>query len=122
MASPLLGLRTAIYAVPDLNRAKTWYAAFLGIAPYFDEPFYEGFNVGGYELGLDPTVTPALGMPITYWGVADLAGVCQSLVEQGTTVLEAPPHVRDGIELAILKDPFGNQLGLIENPHFKAES
>ncbi|MDP3909203.1 MAG: hypothetical protein Q8Q14_02335 [Gemmatimonadales bacterium] len=24
--------------------------------PYFDEPFYVGFNVGGYELGLNPDI------------------------------------------------------------------
>lgn len=121
MASPLLGLRTAIYAAPDLDRAKTWYTAFLGVAPYFDEPFYVGFNVGGYELGLDPTATPAQGTPITYWGVIDLQLVYRSLLEQGATVLEEPRNVGGEIEVATLKDPFGNLLGLIENPSFKAE-
>ena len=38
----LLGLRTVIYSAPDLNRARAWYSAFLGFAPYFDEP-----DVGG---------------------------------------------------------------------------
>ena len=36
----LLGLRTVIYRAPDLARAKAWYSALLGVAPYFDEPFY----------------------------------------------------------------------------------
>ena len=49
-----LGLRTAIYPVTDLAKARSWYSAVLGVAPYFDEPFYVGFNVGGFELGLDP--------------------------------------------------------------------
>ena len=48
------GLRTAIYHVGDLDRAKEWYGVVLGIQPYFDEPFYVGFNVGGFELGLQP--------------------------------------------------------------------
>ena len=48
------GLRTVIYGVGDIDRAKKWYSQILGVAPYFDEPFYVGFNVGGYELGLDP--------------------------------------------------------------------
>ena len=51
------GLATAIYYVPELARAKDWYARAFGQQPYFDEPFYVGFNVGGYELGLDPNVT-----------------------------------------------------------------
>ena len=47
-----LGLRTAIYHVADIGTAKSWYSSILGFGPYFDEPFYVGFNVSGYELGL----------------------------------------------------------------------
>ena len=47
-----LGLRTVIYVNDGLQVARDWYADVLGSAPYFDEPFYVGFNVGGYELGL----------------------------------------------------------------------
>ena len=54
----LLGLRTVMYHVDDLNAAKEWYAQVLGFQPYFDEPFYVGFNVGGYELGLHPDGAP----------------------------------------------------------------
>ena len=49
-----LGLRTAIYHAPDLAKAKSWYSKILGIEPYFDQPFYVGFNVSGYE----PVSTP----------------------------------------------------------------
>ena len=49
-----LGLRTAIYHVDDIAKGKAWYAQVLGFSPYFDQPFYVGFNVGGYELGLQP--------------------------------------------------------------------
>ena len=49
-----LGLRTVVYHVPDLARAKAWYEAAFEVKPYFDEPFYVGFNIGGFELGLDP--------------------------------------------------------------------
>ena len=50
----LKGLATVIYHVPDLDRAKSWYATAFQAQPYFDEPFYVGFNIAGYELGLDP--------------------------------------------------------------------
>ena len=69
------GLRTAVYKVTDLEKAKDWYSRMLGIDPYFDEPFYVGYNVGGYELGLDPDmdgVTNGNSVGI-YWGVADAA-------------------------------------------------
>jgi len=49
--SRFLGLRTVTYFAPDLEKAKQWYSKVLGVEPYFDQPFYVGFNIGGYELG-----------------------------------------------------------------------
>jgi catechol 2,3-dioxygenase-like lactoylglutathione lyase family enzyme len=121
MASSLLGLRTAIYAAPDLAQAKAWYTSFLGITPYFDEPFYVGFNVGGYELSLDPDATPAQGTPVTYWGVTDLRATWQTLLDLGATALDEPQHVGGDILVATVIDPFGNTLGIIQNPHFKVD-
>ena len=57
MSAFFAGLRTAKYAAQDLAAAKKWYAEVLGRQPYFDEPFYVGFDVGGYELFLY-TFTP----------------------------------------------------------------
>jgi len=59
----ILGLRTVIYPAPDLAAAKRWYSDLLGAAPYFDEPFYVGFSVGGFELGLVPDAIPGTGGP-----------------------------------------------------------
>jgi catechol 2,3-dioxygenase-like lactoylglutathione lyase family enzyme len=49
----ILGLRTVIYHVSDLARAKAWYTRAFGVQPYFDKPFYVGFNIGGFALGSD---------------------------------------------------------------------
>lgn len=57
------GLRTAIYPAPDLASAKRWYAQVLEQAPYFDEPFYVDFTVGGFELGLLPNAQPGTTGP-----------------------------------------------------------
>ena len=51
--SRLQGLRSVVYGVPDLERAKDWYTEALGVKPYVDEPFYVGFIVGGSELALN---------------------------------------------------------------------
>jgi predicted enzyme related to lactoylglutathione lyase len=112
-----LGLRTVIYPAPDLEGSKTWYTQLLGIEPYFDQPFYVGFSVAGYELALDPNADPALGA-VTYWGVADADVGLARLIEAG-----AKPHseVRDvggGIRVAEVRDPGGAVLGIVENPHF----
>ncbi len=67
-----LGLRTAIYHAPDLEEAKLWYTQVLGMEPYFSERFYVGFNVGGYELGLNPDPGAGLDCPggsVAYWPV-----------------------------------------------------
>ena len=48
------GLRTLIFDVKELGAAKKFYAEVLGKPQYFDAPFYVGFDVGGYELGLRP--------------------------------------------------------------------
>ncbi len=58
MNKNILGLRTVIYLVPDLESAKEWYTKAFGKGPYFDEPFYVGFEIGGYELGLFPEPKP----------------------------------------------------------------
>lgn len=114
----ILGLRTAIYPVTDLAAAKAWYTALLGQAPHFDQPFYVGFEVGGFELGLLPDATPATAGPQPLWGVADADAAWARLIELGAKPLEPVNEVGEGIKVAAVVDPFGNRLGIIENPHF----
>ena len=116
----MLGLRTVIYPVTDLARGKAWYAGVLGVAPYFDQPYYVGFAVGGFELGLIPDGTPGPDGSIAYWGVADAAAAFARLQAAGATVREAPHDVGEGIKVASVADPFGNTFAIIENPHFSA--
>ena len=72
----ILGLRTVIYHVPDLNRAN--------------------------------------------WGVANVDAAVRHFAGAGAT-LEAPVQdVGQDIRVATVADPFGNLVGLIENPHFAA--
>lgn len=118
-----LGLRTVIYAAPDLERAKAWYAEVLGTAPHFDAPFYVGFNVGGFELGLDPAAAPATAEApgvMAYWGVEDARAAVARLVGLGATPRSEVMEVGEGIEVATVADPFGNVFGVIRNPHFQA--
>jgi predicted enzyme related to lactoylglutathione lyase len=113
------GLRTAIYAVDDIARAKEWYTKALGVEPYFDEPFYVGFNVGGYELGLDPNAgASGAGGSTAYWGVANADEALAHMLSAGATVSSPAADVGGGIRVAVVLDPFGNPIGLIENPHF----
>jgi predicted enzyme related to lactoylglutathione lyase len=114
-----LGLRTAIYPAPDLSGAKLWYERVLGIKPYFDQPYYVGFSVGGFELGLVPDGTPGIDGPQPWWGVPDAGAALERLLSLGATELQAVMDVGEGIKVAAVRDPFGNRLGVIENPNFK---
>jgi predicted enzyme related to lactoylglutathione lyase len=115
------GLRTVIYHVDDLQRAKEWYSKVLSISPYFDQPFYVGFNVGGFELGLDPDMEGISkgSNVVAYWGVKDARAACQRIQELGATKHSDPQEVGGGIVVATVMDPFGNVFGIIENPNFK---
>ncbi|MBK8565267.1 MAG: VOC family protein [Saprospiraceae bacterium] len=116
-----LGLRTVIYVNTELKKARDWYAQVLGFPPYFDEPFYVGFNVGGYELGVmpaDEVNQPGGGGVLAYWGVTEAAAAASRLLSLGAVEREPVTEVGGGIKVATFIDPFGNVLGIIENPHF----
>jgi len=118
-----LGLRTAVYAATDLAAAREWYTTLLGAPPYFNEPFFVGFSVQGFELGITPSDdagprrAPA---GVAYWGVTDARAAFARLIELGATEQEAVQDVGDDVRIGAVWDPFGNVLGIVENPHFKA--
>ena len=119
MTISLHGLRTVIYPSPDLEAAKVWWTAFLGFEPYFDQPFYVGYDVSGYELGLLPTGASEDGA-LTYWGVDDVADAASQALAGGATEHTPASEVGDGIVTATVRTPQGAILGLIFNPHFAA--
>ena len=113
------GLRTAVYPVADLAAAKDWYIKVFDAQPYFDQPFYVGFNIGGFELGLLPQGgTPATAGALVYWGVEDIEAEVKRITALGATIHGDIQDVGDNIRTVELADPFGNLLCLIYNPHF----
>jgi predicted enzyme related to lactoylglutathione lyase len=117
----LLGLRTAIYPVSDLAKAKAWYSSVVGAQPYFDQPFYVGFEVGGFELGLVPDGESGSHGPQPLWGVADASAAKEKLLSLGAMPLDDVQDVGGGIRVGAVRDPFGNRLGFIENPGFDTD-
>ena len=122
--SDFLGLRTTVYKVANLAVAKEWYSKAFVTKPYFDEPFYVGFNIGGYELGLLPEenlVTEKTKSLLVYWGVNDIEKVYNHLLQMGATEHEKPTNVGGDLMVASVIDPWGNVIGVIYNPAFKLE-
>jgi predicted enzyme related to lactoylglutathione lyase len=108
------GMRTIIYPVKDIAKAKMRFSRLLGVEPYVDEPYYVGFRVGDQEIGLDPNghnqgLTP-------YWHVDDIKGTYQSLLAAGGQAQQEIKDVGGGKLIASLKDADGNIIGLIQSP------
>jgi len=108
-------LRTVIYKVSDLQKAKEWYIAATGIQPYFDEVFYVGFNINGCELGLDPDCSDVVkgNQSIAYWSVDNIEEAVDKLKALGAIIKSPITNVGGTIFVAVLEDIFGNNLGLI---------
>ena len=118
----MLGLRTTIYKVANLDAAKAWYSKAFEVEPYFNEPFYVGFNIAGYELGLLPEENPTTNKAdsvLSYWGVDEIQKSYDHLISLGATAHEAPHNVGGELMVATVKDPWGNIVGIIYNPYFK---
>lgn len=118
----MLGLRTTIYKVGDIKKATDWYSKAFETEPYFNEPSYVGFNIGGFELGLQPEENPTTDKTesvVSYWGVTQIKTTYDRLINIGAAENEAPYNVGGELMTATVKDPFGNLIGLIYNPYFK---
>jgi predicted enzyme related to lactoylglutathione lyase len=109
-------LRTVIYHVADLPAAREWYIKATGLQPYFDEPFYVGFDINGFELGLDPSMKNILPGNHTeaYWAVDDAKEALDKFTGLGATLVQDVTNVGGPIHVAIVADPFGNHIGFIQ--------
>jgi catechol 2,3-dioxygenase-like lactoylglutathione lyase family enzyme len=115
-----LGLRSLVHPAPDLAASTAFYTAMLGKEPYFDEPFYVGYSVGGFELGLWPDGDPTVG-PVAYWGVDNIDEALAHVVSLGATARGEIVDVGGAIRMIEVCSPTGDVYGLIENPGFLAD-
>jgi predicted enzyme related to lactoylglutathione lyase len=117
-----LGMRTVVYFVGDIEKGKAWYTSILGKKPYFDQPYYVGFSVGGYELGLQPGVAKQDTGVVAYWGVKDARAALERLIRLGASIQGDVQDVGEGVLVATVRDPFGNTFGIIQNPYFSEDA
>jgi predicted enzyme related to lactoylglutathione lyase len=111
------GMRTVIYPVRDITRAKAWYGALLGVEPVVDESYYAQFNVGDLQVGLDPHGhKQGMAGAVCYWEVGDIKQALQSLLDAGGETLRDVSDVGGGKLIAMVKDADGNVIGLTESP------
>ena len=106
------GVKTVIYPVTDIAKAKAVFTALLGVEPYVDAPYYVGYKVAGQDIGLDPNghkhgMTP-------YYQVDDIKQSLQALLDAGATRVQDVTDVGGGKLIAVVKDTDGNIIGLTQ--------
>ncbi len=107
------GIKTVIYPVKDMARAKTQFRTLLGVEPYADQPYYVGFKVGDQDIGLDPNGHNA-GMT-AYYHVSDIKQSLQSLLDAGSQIVREIKVVGGGRLIASVRDADGNIIGLVQD-------
>ncbi len=109
------GIRTIIYPVKDIAKAKKLYSKLLGIEPYFDGAYYVGFKVGDQEIGLDPNGhNEGMTGPVGYWQVNDIEKSLRLLLDAGAQAQQKVKDVGGGKLIASVKDADSNIIGLIQ--------
>src|SRR5437773_2692968 len=87
------GIKTIVYPVTDLARAKPLYSKFLGVQPYVDQAYYVGFRVGDQEIGLAPQrQNQGMTGPVCYRDVDDIKKHLRLLLDTGA---QAQQEVKD---------------------------
>lgn len=121
----LRGFATISYYADDLEAARAWYANVLGIESYYTVPGYVEFRVGDYEheLGIidgqyRPPMPEGPAGAVMQWAVDDVDTSLASLLDLGAQLYQPVMDRGEGFRTAVVVDPFGNLLGIMENPHY----
>ena len=107
------GVKTIIYPVKDVNKAKTLFRKLLEVEPYADQSYYVGFKVGDQHIGLVPS-NPEAGMT-AFYHVDNIKNSLQILLDGGGTVIQDVKNVGGGRLIASIRDKDSNIIGLIQN-------
>ena len=119
------GVRTIIYPVKEVARAKTLFRKLLGVEPYVDQSYYVGFRVGDQEIGLvqESLATRQWNVPndhkvgmTAFYHVENIKQSLQSLMDVGAQIQLDIKDVGGGKLTAIVRDADGNIIGLIQSP------
>ena len=109
------GIKTVIYPVRDLAKAKALFTELLGVEPIMDEAYYVGYRVAGQDVGLDPNGhSKGMTGPVGYWHVDDIRASVKALIDAGAEEQQEVQDVGGGKLTAVVKDGDGNIIGLLQ--------
>jgi predicted enzyme related to lactoylglutathione lyase len=110
------GIKTVLFPVKDLDKAKALFTALMGPPQFGDGPPYVGWNVNGQNIGL--TVAGdrhGTAGPQCFWQVDDIEASLKALVDAGAEPLQAVRNVGGGRLVASVRDAEGNEIGLAQD-------
>lgn len=129
--SLLRGMATISYWADDVKKARTWYTELFGMEPYFqkpdaENPSYIEYRIGDYqhEVGIvdknymPKTAAKGTGGATLYWHVDNVQYALDRLLSKGATAYEPVTERGKGFVTAAVIDPFGNIVGIMQNPHY----
>ncbi|MEP6896178.1 MAG: VOC family protein [Chloroflexota bacterium] len=106
------GVKTVVYPVKDIAKAKELFRELLGVEPYADAPYYVGFKVDNQDIGLDPNGHKE-GVT-AYYHVDDIENSLKALVNAGAKIIQEIKDVGGGRLIASVKDENDNIIGLVQ--------
>jgi predicted enzyme related to lactoylglutathione lyase len=109
------GVKTIIYPVKDMAKAKALFTNLLSVEPYADQPFYVGFKIGDQDIGLVPITSQQGKAGMTaFYHVDNIKQSLQLLLDAGAKVQQDIKDVGGGRLIASATDPDGNIIGLVQ--------
>lgn len=135
MSIELRGFCTLNFWADDMAAARDWYTELLGAEPYFEavdpasgQVGYLEWRIGDHqdEFGIVNRAWAPPGEPagpagaVMHWHVDDLNGTLEKAQALGATLHQPRVDRTQGFANASVVDPFGNILGLMYNPHWRA--
>ena len=110
-------MKTVLYPVDDIDKAKATFSALFGEEPHVDSPYYVGFSVDGNEIGLVPNGhSQGMSGPEAYFDVVDITATLAALSATGAEIVQEPRDVGAGLLVAKVRDTEGNIIGVKEIP------
>jgi predicted enzyme related to lactoylglutathione lyase len=102
--------------VNDFRGAMTWYATHMGGEPEGTYVSFGDFNVR-FHPQRDAEIESSSGSVIDHiaFSFEDLDGKINELTESGARVLEPVHELPDGLESALVEDPWGTRVELVED-------
>jgi predicted enzyme related to lactoylglutathione lyase len=112
-----IGVRTILYPVRDLAKAKELFTRLAGREPMADSPYYVGYDLDAQQIGLVPNGHDSQNMSGTtaFWHVDDIEASVKAVLDAGGTMQQEINEVGNGRRVAAVIDAEGNVIGFVQD-------